>query len=59
MSIAKEEARKLLDEIPDDASWDDIMYHFYVRKKVERAFEAADAGRVVPHEEIEKKYISE
>jgi hypothetical protein len=26
MSIAKEEAKKLTDELPDHATWDDIMY---------------------------------
>ena len=31
MSVAKEEARKLIETIPDSASWDDIMYEFYVR----------------------------
>ena len=34
MSQVKDEVRKLLDEIPEDATWDDIMYEFYVRKKV-------------------------
>jgi hypothetical protein len=26
MSIAKEEAKKFTDELPDHATWDDIMY---------------------------------
>jgi hypothetical protein len=33
MNIAKEEAKKLIDKLPDQATWDDIMYEFYVRKK--------------------------
>lgn len=58
MSIAKEEARKLLEEIPDDATWDDIMYHFYVRKKIEVALDAAQAGDVVSHEDVKKRFHS-
>jgi predicted transcriptional regulator len=54
MSIAKEEARRLIETIPDDASWDDIMYEFYVRQKVEAALEQMEAGDVVPHEEVEQ-----
>ncbi|OIP28959.1 MAG: hypothetical protein COW04_10965 [Deltaproteobacteria bacterium CG12_big_fil_rev_8_21_14_0_65_43_10] len=56
MNIAKEEAIKLIDKLPDQATWDDIMYEFYVRKKLEVALEAVQEGRVVPHEEVKKKF---
>jgi len=56
MSVAKEEARKLLDKIPDSATRADIMYEFYVREKIEAALEDAEAGRVVPHEEVEARF---
>lgn len=56
MNIAKEEAKKLIDKLPDQASWDDIMYEFYVRKKLEVALKAAEEGRVVPHEEVNKRF---
>ncbi len=58
MNIAKEEARKLIDKLPDQATWDDIMYEFYVRKKLEVALKADQEGRVVPHEEVKKKFSS-
>ena len=57
MSVAKEEAKKLLDEIQENASWDDIMYQFYVRKKIEVALHEAEAGNVVSHEEIKKRFL--
>jgi predicted transcriptional regulator len=56
MSVAKEEAKKILDKIPDNATWDDIMYEFYVRQKIESALEDAESGRVVPHEEVEARF---
>lgn len=56
MNMAKEEAKKLIDKLPDQANWDDIMYEFYVRKKLEVAFKAAEEGRVVPHEEVKKRF---
>ncbi|MFH1264840.1 MAG: hypothetical protein ABIK89_03890 [Planctomycetota bacterium] len=59
MSVAKEEAIKLLDRIPDNATWDDIMYQFYVRKKVESAIESVEAGDVLSHEEVKRKFLSE
>lgn len=59
MSVVKEEAIKLIESIPDSASWDDIMYEFYVRKKIEIGLEAADAGKVVSQEEVEKRFCPE
>jgi predicted transcriptional regulator len=52
MSVVKNEARKLLDNLPDEASWDDVMYEMYVRKKIDEGIKAADAGELIPHGEI-------
>ena len=27
----KEEARRLIDNLPEDSTWDDLMYEIYVR----------------------------
>lgn len=58
MQIAKEEARKLIDKLPEQATWDDTIYEFYVRKKLETALKAAKERRVVPHEEVKKRLLS-
>jgi hypothetical protein len=44
MDIAKEEARKLIEKLPDQATWDDIIYEFYVKKKLDVALKAAEEG---------------
>jgi len=54
MGTAKEEVRRLLDSIPDEASYEDIQYHIYVREKVERGLEHVAEGRVVEQEEVER-----
>ena len=59
MSVVKEEAKRLIETLPDTATWDDIMYEFYVRKKVEIALEDEEAGRVVDHEEVKKRFLSQ
>jgi len=59
MSTTKEEAVNLITQLPDEASWDDIMYEMYVRKKIEAGIRAADAGRVVPHEEVKRIFSVE
>ncbi len=55
MSVVKKEAKKLIDKLPDQATWDDIMYEFYVKKKLAMALKAAEEGRVVSHEEAKKR----
>jgi hypothetical protein len=58
MGAAKEEAKKLIDMLPDHATWDDIMYEFYVKKKLARALEQAAAGDVVSHETAKNQLSS-
>ena len=47
----RQEAHRLVDQLPPDASWDDLMYEVYVRQAVEAGLADADAGRSVSHEE--------
>ncbi|MEA1998528.1 MAG: hypothetical protein U9N61_04280 [Euryarchaeota archaeon] len=58
MNIAKEEAKKLIDRLPDHATWDDIMYELYVKKKLAIALKAAEEGRVLSHNEVKKRLLS-
>ena len=58
MTTAKEEVRKMLDQIPDDSSLEDIQYHIYVRQKIERALEDITQGRVLSQEEVEQRLSS-
>ncbi len=42
----KEEARRLVDELPQDATWEDLMYRIYVRQAIEAGLEDSEAGRI-------------
>jgi predicted transcriptional regulator len=55
----REEAQKLIDALPEETSWDDLIYQMYVRKKIAKGIEAAEQGRVVPHNEVKKQFLSE
>jgi len=55
MSTAKEEVRKMLDQLPDDASFEDIQYHIYVREKIERGLKDIEEGRVLSQEDVEER----
>jgi predicted transcriptional regulator len=53
----REEARKILDGLRDDASWEDLMYQLYVRKKIDDGIRDADEGRLVPHKEVKRRLL--
>ena len=51
----KSEARRLIDQLPDDATWDDLMYEIYVRQAIDSGLADVEAGRVIPHEEVRSR----
>lgn len=53
----KSELRKIADRIPDSASYNDAMYELYVRMKIAKGKQAADEGRVVPHDEVKRRFV--
>ena len=55
MAQAKEAVRRLLDELPDEATLEDIQYHIYVQQAVEQGLDAAARGELVSQEEIERR----
>jgi len=52
----KKKVERLLSDLPDDASWDDLMYKIYVRQSIEEGLKDSEEGRLFSHEEIKKKY---
>ncbi len=52
----KEEARRLVEELPDGATWDDLMYRIYVRQAIEAGIEDSEQDRTVPVEEVRKEF---
>lgn len=55
---AKEQIKKLLDEQPEDSSYDEILRELAFHRMVERGLADADAGRSVSHEEIGRRIDS-
>ncbi|HLQ46349.1 MAG TPA: hypothetical protein VK137_16515 [Planctomycetaceae bacterium] len=52
----KEEARRLIDSLPDDANWDDLMEEIYVRVAIENGIRDSDAGRTIPVEDVRAQF---
>ncbi len=55
MATAKDEVRKILERVTDDASLEDIQYHIYVCQKIAQGLKDLEEGRVVSEEEAEER----
>ena len=51
----KEEAHRLVENLGEDATWDDLMYQIYVRQAVDAGLEDSQAGRTIAVEEVRAK----
>ena len=52
----KEEAKRLLEKLPDDFTWDDLMHEIYVRQSIEAGVSDSEAGRVVEVSDVRKRF---
>ena len=58
MSTPKEVTKQLIDYLPDHASWDEIMYELYVRRKIEEGMADIEAGRTISHEQVKAELLN-
>ncbi len=54
-TTVRDEARRLVDQLPDDATWDDLLYQIYVRQSVDAGLDDVRAGRLVPTDEVRRR----
>ncbi len=52
----KNEAKKLIENLPDNSTWDDLMHEVYVRQAIEAGLADSKAGRIIEVSEVRKKY---
>lgn len=52
----KEEAAQLVRDLPEDATWDDLMQKIYARQAIESGLEDSEAGRTMDVKEVRKKF---
>jgi hypothetical protein len=52
----KTEAQKLIERLPDNFTWDDLMYEIYVRQVVEAGLADSQAGRLISVQEVRAKF---
>jgi len=52
----KQEAHRLVELLPEDATWDDIMHEIYVRQSIEAGLADSNAGHTMTVEEVRAKF---
>ncbi len=58
MSVLKDEAKKIIEDLPENATWDDLMYQLYVKKRVETGIKEIENGETLSHEEVKKRLLT-
>ena len=56
MSAVKDEVRRIAEELPEDATWDDVMERVYVKQAIEAGLRASAEGKKRTVEEVRKSY---
>ncbi len=54
-SPVKSAARETLDSLPEDTTWDEVIYRLYVRQKIEAGLADAEAGNLIPTNEVRRR----
>ena len=52
----KQLALQAVEQLPEDATLEDAMERLYFLEKIERGRADVAAGRVVPHDEVERRF---
>lgn len=55
-TTVKEEARRLVDQLPETSTWDDLMHEIYIRQAIESGLADSQAGRTRTVEEVRREF---
>jgi hypothetical protein len=49
-------AHQLIDTLPPNANWEDLIYHIYVRQCIDAGLADANAGRLIDVNEVRRQF---
>ena len=53
--IEKQEAKKIIERLPDNSTFEDIQYHLYVVEKIKNGISRAENGETLSHKDAKKR----
>ena len=57
MPSVKEAARQIIEHLPENATWDELMYELYVKQKIEQGLADVETGRTVSHDQVKTELL--
>ena len=55
-TLIKEQAKQLLEQLPDDATWEDLKYAIFIHQTVETGAKNIAAGQFQTSEEVRGRF---
>ena len=55
-TLVKQDAHRLVDQMPENATWDDLIHEIYVREVIEQGLADSRAGRTIEVKELRVQY---
>ncbi len=55
-ALNKADAHRFIDQLPTDATWDDLMQGIFVREAIARGLDDSSAGRTMDVAEVRSRY---
>ncbi len=52
----KDSAQRLIAELPEDATWDDLMYKIYVCQAIDSGLKDSEAGKTIDVAEVRARF---
>ena len=52
----RQKIHELADQLPGNATWNDVRYQVELRASIERGLAQSEAGQTIPHEDILKEF---
>ncbi len=55
MAAVKEEAQEMIQNLPDNCTYEDIQYHLYVVEKIKKGISRAESGETSSHQDAKQR----
>jgi predicted transcriptional regulator len=55
MVVVKQEVQKMIQNLPDNCTYEDIQYHLYVVEKIKNGISRAENGETLSHKDAKKR----
>jgi predicted transcriptional regulator len=56
MNAVKDALMELARQLPEECTWDEVMYKIFVLQKIDAGLKDADEGRTISHEQVFEEF---